>query len=216
MDSLICSPVSIFVFRFHLNRCHPAFLSVLGLFLELAPRLQEWRNLHCPQERGQEQEEMIPKLSLGKYPWFLLKIVFRTSQLIQQHLEICIVNVQVFHCSVHHAKISSMVLDLLHVPVSFSRNWVHKNSTSSGFVKAFLADLCTMRILSETFRRTSPTKPTVRESLPQRVETSDLDFWMHCAFLIMRPRGAERSASSSLCCGVPSSSRSSHPLRQRH
>ena len=170
MDSLICSPVLIFVFASTSIAAIRHFCLNWACFLnwpsgsrsgESALSSRTWRGT-----RGDDPETH----SLGKYPSFLLKIVFRTSQLIQQHLEICIVNVQVFHCSVHHAKISSMVLDLLHVPVSYSRNWVHKNSTSSGLVKAFLADLCTMRILSETFRRTSPTKPTVRGSLPQRVK----------------------------------------------
>ena len=29
--------------RFHLNRCHPTFVFVLGLFPESALRLQEWQ-----------------------------------------------------------------------------------------------------------------------------------------------------------------------------
>ena len=56
------------------------------------------------------------------------------------------------------------------MPESFSRNNVQKNSTSFSLVKDFLADLCTMRMHSETCWRTNPTKPTVRESLPQRVQ----------------------------------------------
>ena len=55
---------------------------------------------------------------------------------------------------------------LAHVPVSFSKNKVHKDSASFGLIKEFFAHR-TMRIHSETCRRT-PTKPTVRESLPQR------------------------------------------------
>ena len=41
--------------RFNLNRCHPTFLSVLGLFLERALRLQEWW-ICVALVRGQEHE----------------------------------------------------------------------------------------------------------------------------------------------------------------
>ena len=100
----------------------------------------------------------------------LYKIVFRIRRVVQQLLEICLVCVPVFHCPDSlHTKTSRMVLDLPHVPVRFSRNGVHKDSTSVGLIKEFFADLCNMRNHSETFRPTSPTRQTVRESLPRRV-----------------------------------------------
>ena len=95
--------------RFHLNCCLPTFVSVLGLVPEPALRL----------ERGQVHEWMIPK-----------PIVSASIH--------CVVQDCFSHPSTHpatvgnllsvsnHAKISRMVLDLLHVPVSFSRNRVHQ------------------------------------------------------------------------------------------
>ena len=56
------------------------------------------------------------------------------------------------------------------MPESFRRNNVQKDSTSFSLVTDFLADLCTMRMHSQTCWRTNPTKPTVHESLPQRVQ----------------------------------------------
>ena len=38
-----CISKNVLRVRFHLNRCHPTFVSVLGLFLELALWLQEWQ-----------------------------------------------------------------------------------------------------------------------------------------------------------------------------
>ena len=105
--------------RFHLNAAILQF-SVLGLFPDL----------NCPHERGQEREGMIQIV--------LYKIVFRITQLIQDVLESCLVNIQVFHRAVFlHAKIPPMVLDLPQVLVSFSKNRVRTDTTSSSFIFNF-------------------------------------------------------------------------------
>ena len=150
---------------------------------------------------------------LGKYPLCCTRLFFASVN--SSRWEICLVNVQVFHCSVsHHAKISRMVLDLLHMSVSFIRNRVHKDSPSFGLIKEFLAHLCTIRIHSETFRRTSPTKPTVRESLPNRVRCQ---FWnSECSVHSRCCDHDVQSGQTSLSCRVLSTSRSSNSTRQRH
>ena len=104
---------------------------------------------------------------LGKCPVCCTKLFRRIRQLIQQLLDICLVNVQVFPRSVsHRAETSRMVPDLPHVPMSFSKNKVHKDSTSFGLVKEFLADLRTMRIHSKTLRspaqRSQPCAKVIR------------------------------------------------------
>ena len=122
-------------------------------------------NLNCPQERGQEH-------------WGMIQEPVVSASIVQQLLGIGFVNVQVYHCSVsHHAKRPRVVLNLLHVPASFSRNRVHEDSPSFGLIGEILAYLCPMWIQSETFRHTTPTKPTVRESLPQ-CEMFDVKIWM--------------------------------------
>ena len=85
-----------------------------------------------------------------------------------------------------------MGLDLLHVPVSFSKQRVHKDSTSFGLINESPVGLCTLKIHSETFRHTNRTN-TVRENLPQRVRRLIWEFLMECA--------------------APDAS---HPLRQHH
>ena len=49
-------------------------------------------------------------------------------------------------------------------------------------MKEFLAGLCTMRIHSETFRRTSPTKANRARNSSTECEGSDGELWMQCAF----------------------------------
>ena len=151
-------------------------------------------HLSCPQERGKEHEVMIQEPVV--------------SASIHCVVEECVSHPSTHPATVHYAKISGMVLDFLHVSVSFSKNRVHKDSTPFGLTKEFLADLCTMRIHSETCRRTSATKPTVRESLPPRVRCLIWNSGCTAHSPILRPRRSERSTSSSVCCCVPSTSRS--------
>ena len=106
-------------------------------------------------------------------------------------------------------KISCMVLELPHMPVSVSRNGVHKDCTFFGL-------MCAIRNHSETFRRTSPTQPILRESGRHGVRCLILEFWMQCVFRMLRPRCSDLSTSSSLCSGVPPTCRSAHPLRRSH
>ena len=128
--------------RFHFNRCHPTLVSVLGLFPEPARRRQEWQICVLEDRTGSND----PTKPLSQQVSIVLhRIVFRICQLVQQLLDINLANDHVFHRWVlHHAKISCMVLNLPHVPVSLSRNCAHKDSTFFGLIKELPGDLCAM------------------------------------------------------------------------
>ena len=104
------------------------------------------------------------------------KIVFRIRQLIQQLLDICPVNVQVFQCSVsHHAK-NSRMMGLTPCAVSFSRNKVHKDSTFFGLIEELLGDLL------------QPNHANCARKPSTACAMSDLEFWTQRAFPMLRPR----------------------------
>ena len=69
----------------------------------------------------------------------------------------------------HHTKISCMVLNLPHVPVSISRNRVHQNSSCFGLVKELPADRCAMGMpLGHVGAPAQRSQPCAK-AFPQRV-----------------------------------------------
>ena len=82
---------------------------------------------------------MNPKPS-ARHGSIVLHQIFASVNSSSKKLEICLVSGHVFRRSVsHHAKTSRMVLNLPHVPVTFSKNKTHKDSASFGLIKEFRA-----------------------------------------------------------------------------
>ena len=93
----------------------------------------------------------------------------------------------VFHGAVsHHAKKSRMVLNVRHVPLSFSKNRVHTDSASFGLIKSFLADLCTY------ISAHKPNEANRARKSSTACEMSGL-VWTQCAFPMLRSRFSEGS-----------------------
>ena len=160
-------------------------------------------DLNCPQERGQEYEGMIQE-----------PIVSASIH--------CVVQDCLSHPSTHPATFGNLLYQLPGLPlfgfpscedISHGSRLAPRASGStkiprpSAWSKSSLL-MCTMRIHSETLRRTRPTKPTVRETLPQRVRYL---IWnsgcnVHSRCCVHDVQNGQRLPTS----------RSSHPLRQRH
>ena len=164
MDSLTCSPpvqcISRSVVSSHWSgpsRSRPpqSLPSCFGVctgsvFLKWPSRSRSGRSELSSRKWPVTRGDVPTTHCLGKYT-LCCKRWFPSVSSSRQLLDICLVNVQVFHRSVsHHAKIRRMALDLPNVPLSDSKNKVHEDSASFGLIKELLADLCTMRI-HETF-----------------------------------------------------------------
>ena len=156
MDSLTCFPVVhcissnvvtsrrsgpctiqlflIFVIGFHLDRSHPTFVSALGLFPESASELHPGvADQRFPHQRGLEPTILIRTPIVSASIPCAAQGCFRICHLVEQQLEICLANVHVFHCTVtRDAKLSRLVLNLPHVPMSISKTWVHRDSLVLG------------------------------------------------------------------------------------
>ena len=200
--------------RFHLNRCHPTFMSVLSLFLHCSSGARSCKSQLSsrtwPGTRGDDKEPIVSASIL------------------------CVIQDCSSHPSIHPATVGNLPrqgpgLSLFGFPscqdiVHGSRLAPCANEPSAGtgstrltvlrLDQRVLAYLCTVRIHSETFRRTSPTKPTVRESFPHRVRcqirNSECNVHSRCCDHDVQ------SGQRSLSCRVLSTSRSSNSTRQRH
>ena len=86
--------LSVLRVRFHVNRCHPTLLSILGMFPEPARRRQEWQI--CVLEDRTRSNDPTKPLS-QQVSIVLHRIVFRICQLVWQLLDINLDNDHGFH-----------------------------------------------------------------------------------------------------------------------